>query len=74
MRTPPTALVLAAALNPVLWHLWVERYTGNANFVLATTIVHALALTTGVVDVAASACRREGSGEEEGVEGKKPGA
>ncbi len=53
----PAALALAATLNPVLWHLWVERYTGNANFVLATTIVHSVALTTGVVDLASRACK-----------------
>jgi len=40
------ALMTAAGMHPVLLHLWVERYTGNANFVLATTIVHALAITT----------------------------
>jgi len=46
------ALLLASVLNPLLMHLWVERYTGNANFVLATCIIHALALTTAVVDLA----------------------
>ena len=43
------ALAVAFTMHPVLLDLWVERYTGNANFVLATTIVHALALTTLVV-------------------------
>lgn len=52
----PTALALAAALNPVLYHLWVHLYTGNANFVLATTIVHSLALTAGVVNIVGGAC------------------
>jgi hypothetical protein len=52
----PTALALAAALNPLLWRLWVQLYTGNANFVLATTIVHSLALTAGVVNIVSGAC------------------
>lgn len=52
----PAALALAAALNPVLYHLWVHLYTGNANFVLATTIVHSLALTAGVVNIVSGAC------------------
>ena len=51
-----TALALAAALNPWLWHIWVQQYSGNANFVLATTIVHALALTAGVVNIVSGAC------------------
>ena len=50
------ALGLAAALNPVLYRLWVHLYTGNANFVLATTIVHSLALTAGVVNIVGGAC------------------
>lgn len=58
--TRPTAtfvaLALAAALNPVLHRLWVQQYTGNANFVLATTIVHSLALTAGVVNIVGGAC------------------
>ena len=41
-----SAIGVANVMNPVLQRLWVEQYTGNANFVLATTIVHALALTT----------------------------
>jgi len=50
------ALALAAALHPALYHLWVQLYTGNANFVLATTIVHSLALTAGVVNIVSCAC------------------
>ena len=50
------ALALAASLNPLLWRLWVQQYTGNANFALATTIVHSLALTAGVVNIASGAC------------------
>lgn len=50
------ALALAAALNPVLWRLWVQQYSGNANFVLATTIVHSLALTAGAVNMVSGAC------------------
>ena len=52
----PAALALAAALNPLLHRLWVHQYTGNANFVLATTIVHSLALTAGVVNIVGGAC------------------
>ena len=43
------ALAVAFTMHPVLLELWVERYTGNANFVLATTIVNALAITSLVV-------------------------
>lgn len=43
------ALATAAVLNPVLWRHWVVEYRGNANFVLATTIVHALALISAIV-------------------------
>ena len=45
------ALLLASVLNPILSRIWVENYTGNANFVLATCIAHALALTTATVDL-----------------------
>ena len=54
-----TALALAAAVNPLLWRLWVQQYTGNANFVLATTIVHSLALTVGVANTVGGACEKD---------------
>jgi hypothetical protein len=52
------ALAVAFTMHPVLLDLWVERFTGNANFVLATTIVHALAITTLVVRTLMRAHRR----------------
>jgi len=51
------ALLLAGLLNPPLWRLWVESFRGNANFVLATTIVQALALTVTISDLAQTALK-----------------